>query len=315
MHGTPQARTGRPSRPRRLAVSATDALLLVLTVIWGANFVVVKLAVAEIPPRGFNTLRLLVASTFLLVVLRIRRRPWPARPAWPRLALLAFVGQFLYQLAFLGGLARSSVANTSLILGCVPVAVLLLNAGSGDREPVRRLDWLGVGLSVFGVYVVAGPGSEAGRASLAGDLLTLASVWCWALYTVGSRSLLVHYSPLAVTGCSMALGTLFYAPFGIPDLIALDWARVSRGAWAGLLASGILSLGVAYVIWYTAIQRIGSARTAIYSNLTPVAAMTVASIWLQEPIGRSKIAGAVCILAGLALTRLERRAGVMPPEE
>jgi drug/metabolite transporter (DMT)-like permease len=58
------------------------------------------------------------------------------------------------------------------------------------------------------------------------------------------------------------------------------------------------------MVWYTAVQRIGSSRTAIYSNLTPIIAMIVAAIWLGEQITRSQILGAVFILSGIAITRL-----------
>ena len=58
------------------------------------------------------------------------------------------------------------------------------------------------------------------------------------------------------------------------------------------------------MVWYTAVQRIGSSRTAIYSNLTPIVAMIVAAVWLGEPITRPQILGAALILSGIAVTRL-----------
>jgi drug/metabolite transporter (DMT)-like permease len=61
------------------------------------------------------------------------------------------------------------------------------------------------------------------------------------------------------------------------------------------------------MVWYTAVQTIGSTRTAVYSNVTPIAAMIVAAIWLGEPITVRKLAGAAAVIAGLAVTRLERQ--------
>ena len=63
---------------------------------------------------------------------------------------------------------------------------------------------------------------------------------------------------------------------------------------------------MAHIIWYTGVQRLGSARTSVYSNLVPVAAMAVAFFWLHEPIGAVRLAGAALVLAGLVLTRVER---------
>ena len=58
----------------------------------------------------------------------------------------------------------------------------------------------------------------------------------------------------------------------------------------------------AYLIWYTAVQRIGSARTSTYSNMVPAAALIVAIIWLREPVAPLKRAGAAAILGGVLLT-------------
>ena len=115
---------------------------------------------------------------------------------------------------------------------------------------------------------------------------------CWAAYTVGSRSLLTRHSPLVVTGFTMTIGSALYAPFGVPSLLRLDWTAVSWWAWALLVYSAVFALVVAYLIWYTAVQRVGNNRTSIYSNVVPLVAMAVAAAVLGEPITARKIAGA-----------------------
>ena len=70
--------------PARLKFTPVDVLLLFLVIIWGTNFSVVKVVVAEIPPFGFNTLRLITASVVLLLAVRVTGAPAPARSAWPR---------------------------------------------------------------------------------------------------------------------------------------------------------------------------------------------------------------------------------------
>jgi drug/metabolite transporter (DMT)-like permease len=75
------------------------------------------------------------------------------------------------------------------------------------------------------------------------------------------------------------------------------------------VASGVLALSVSHIIWYTGVQRLGSARTSVYSNLVPVVAMAIAAVWLREPIGAAKIAGAALVLTGLLLTRVGQHSG------
>jgi drug/metabolite transporter (DMT)-like permease len=75
---------------------------------------------------------------------------------------------------------------------------------------------------------------------------------------------------------------------------------------AGAL-SALLALNLAYVIWYMGVQRLGPARTSIYSNGVPIVAMAVATVWLGEPLTGTKVAGAAAVLSGVLLTRLGRR--------
>src|SRR5206468_10593146 len=90
------------------------------------------------------------------------------------------------------------------------------------------------------------------------------------------------------------------------------WRDVSARAWWAVVLSAVFALCVAYMIWYTALQRIGNTRTAIYSNMVPIAAMLVAWLWLGEHIGAAKLAGAVAILLGVGFTKVQRDETAVP---
>ncbi len=201
---------------RRLPLTPIDGLLLLMVLIWGGNFTVVKFALQHITPLSFNALRLIVASAVFLAAIWWTGLPRFTRGEWIRLVALGVIGHFVYQMGFLGGLARTSASNSSLILGCSPVAVALVSAAAG-HERVARAQWVGVLLSVAGIYLVVGSGARFGGASLLGDLLTFGAAWCWAVYTVGSRTLLTRHSPLAVTGITLSVGTLFYVSSSRPS--------------------------------------------------------------------------------------------------
>jgi drug/metabolite transporter (DMT)-like permease len=301
---------------RWLTLTPFDGLLLLMVLIWGANYSVVKSAIGEIPPQVFNVLRMSVASAIFLAALLARGLPRVARADWARLALLGTVGHFVYQVCFMAGLSRTSASNSALIIGCSPVAVSIASALAG-HERVPRTQWIGVVLSVAGVYMVVGTGAEFGGSSLAGDLFTLAAVCCWAVYTVGSRPLLARYSPLAVTGITMLAGTALYAPASVPQLLQVDWGSIPAWAWAAMVLSAVLALNVAYLIWYTSVLRIGNVRTSAYSNFIPLVAMSVAAAVLGESITAPKLAGAAAILTGVAITRIaaRRHAAPEPPAE
>ena len=82
----------------RLHLTPLDGLLVVL--IWGSNFSIVKVAIEEIPIFGFNTLRMAAACIVLLAVSRLNPEGAPGRGDWPRLTTLGFFGRCCYQLAF-----------------------------------------------------------------------------------------------------------------------------------------------------------------------------------------------------------------------
>jgi len=311
-----------------------DALLLLMILIWGSNYSIVKAALSQIPPLPFNSLRLSLASLLFLASLAVTggpknpagvggRRGWRAFPSaravsgrdWLAIAVLGAIGHFLYQMCFVGGVARTSVSNVSLILGTSPVAVAMLSSAVG-HEQVNRRHWIGAVLSVGGVYLVAGRGASLSGQTLVGDLLAVCAVLCWTVYTVAARSLLERHPPLVVTGYTMAIGAVLYVPFGLSGLRALDWGSVGPGAWSGLVFSAVFALYVAYLAWHTAVQRIGNLRTSVYSNMLPVLAMVIAAIWLNEEITGSKVVGASAILAGVGITRIDAaRSAPVPPEE
>jgi drug/metabolite transporter (DMT)-like permease len=301
-----------PVPARRFPLAPIDALVILTTLVWGANYAIVKSALRQIPELSFNALRLGIASALFLVVLAVypsaRPRPFPTARRftareWLALAGLAVSGHFLYQLCFLGSLARTSVANSSLIVGTSPVAISLLAAAVG-QERVSRLHWVGAAVSLSGVYLLVGTGANVTRASVTGDVLMIAGVCCWAIYAIGSAPMLRRHAPIALTGYTMAIGSVLYLPVALPELSRLQLADVSPASWAALAYSAVFALFAAYIVWHTAIQRIGNVRTAMYSNFIPLTALATAVVVLGDRLTARQLAGAAAVLTGVALTRL-----------
>jgi drug/metabolite transporter (DMT)-like permease len=289
-----------------------DLLLLLMVIIWGSNFSAVKYALRDFPEVSFNALRLLLASIVFLVAIAVvrSRRDRDGHPItppltprdWRVIVLLGVLGTGFYQLLFLAGVARTSVANSSLIFGCTPVAVAILSSIAGhDRLTLAR--WLGAALSFAGIYTLVGHRAELSGSTLLGDAMIFGAMLCWSIYSVVAQPLLKRHSPLIVTGWAMIVGTILYLfVVGIP-VLQTNWSAISPTSWWLMVASSLLALAFSYIVWYTAVQRIGSTRTAVYSNLTPIVAMIVAAVWLGEQIGRTQVLGGFLILSGIAVTR------------
>lgn len=293
-----------------------------MVVIWGANYSVIKRAFLEIPPQPFNAIRMALAACVFLITIRLAQRraratrgrmspifytPFPlTRRDRIDLFWLGLVGHWMYQLFFVGGVAKTSVSNGALIIGATPVAIATVSALLG-REAIGILHWIGAAVSVAGIYFVVGRGASFGGATLGGDLLVMISVACWTTYTLGAAHLIKRHSPLYVTGMTMAIGAVPYALLALPQIVAMNWAAVSAWTWTALVLSALLALCLSYLIWYIAVQRIGPARTSLYSNLVPIVAIGVAAIWLGEPLTPPKLTGAGLVLAGVFLSRLGRK--------
>ena len=295
----------------RLGFTRLDAWLLLMTFFWGSNFTVLKAAMRELPGPGLNGMRMVLASLLFLAVIAWREGlvtsvRGVARADWPAIIGLSLVGHGLYQLLFLGGVARTSVANSALIFGCTPVTVSLLSAALGHERP-GWTRWAGTALSLAGIYFVVGHGARQGISSPAGDLLILLAMISWSIYTVGTRPLLDRYSPVFITGLTMTIGTLVYAPFALTWLKGVDLTAVSALAWVGVAYSAAFALVASYIIWYTAVHQLGGGHTAIYSNVVPIVAMAVATLVLGEPTTSAKLVGTAAVLAGVAFTRLDPR--------
>jgi drug/metabolite transporter (DMT)-like permease len=281
--------------------------MLLVCLIWGINFSVVKSALGAMPALAFTALRFLLSSVVLWLILRWQtgRVAFPKGSVW-QLVVLGILGNTIYQAAFTVGLAHTSATNSALIISTVPSVVVALGALLGIERPTRRMV-IGVVLGTAGVVlVIAAKGVSFDRSTLTGDLLSVAALFCWAGYTLGVRRLPKEITPLEVTALTTFTGTPGLVLAGLPDLLKLRWTAMPLAVWGSMAYASILSLGVAYVIWNTSIQRVGSSRTAIYMCVTPIVATVAAWIILGEHPVPLQGVGAALIFAGVVLSRRER---------
>jgi drug/metabolite transporter (DMT)-like permease len=288
----------------RLGLTMTDLTMILVVLIWGANFSVVKLALAELPPLAFAALRFTIAGAILWALMLIREgAPKLPKGALWKLTWVGIVGNTLYQVFFTLGLQRTTAANASLLIATTPALVAGFGALLGI-ERLRRATVLGIGLALAGVaLVLAARGLSFTQAGLIGDLMLLACAICWTIYTLGVRSVGAGLSPLAITTWTMVTGVPGLLLVSAPDLLATDWAAVSAGAWWGLAYATVLALVLAYLLWNNSVRVAGSNRTAIYGCAIPLVATLVAWPALGETPTPLQAVGAALIVAGVLMTR------------
>ena len=295
-----------------------DLAIVLLVVIWGSNFSVVKAALNEFSPLAFNSTRFVLASVVLALFLaasgtRIRFEKGDAL----RLVGLGLLGNVVYQALFIYGINGTRAGNAALMLSSVPLIVTVLSVGL-KHETISRAGWAGVALSIAGIVLILWGGSGGlsfGSDTIRGDLTMLAAALGWSVYTVLSSPYVQRYGTLPVTAFTMWTGTVGLVAVSTPALLAQDWSSISPGAWGGLVFSGALAIALAYILWYYGIRHLGSSRTAVYSNTVPVVALIVAWLTLGEVPTWFQVAGTVLILGGIALARMRRVPAEVPEDE
>jgi drug/metabolite transporter (DMT)-like permease len=282
----------------------TDLLLLTMAVIWGVNFVVVKYATHIFNPVAFTGLRVGTAAAFLVAFAFARGGFALSRHDVLRLLFLGVIGNGLYQLFFVHGVARTRAGNASLIVGAAP-AFIALAARARGMERVKRMTLVGIALSVIGVaLVIAGSATSSnGQTTLLGSVLVFLGVLCWTAYTIMLQPYTKRIDVIQLSAVTMVGGAVPLLVASMPALVATDWSSVGAGGWLALFYSSVISMGVAYFFWYRGLRVLGPTRTAVYSNLQPIVALLAAWAFLGEVPTIFQGLGAVTIIAGVFLTR------------
>jgi drug/metabolite transporter (DMT)-like permease len=285
-------------------------MLLFVVVIWGANLVLIKITFDVMNPSAFNGVRMTLALAVLMGFLLIREgwKPIPMGDAL-KLAGLGLVGNAAFQIFIISGLNLTRPENAALIQATIPVwAALLVGLAGWERISLRL--WIGIILSFAGValviYSTSGGFSLDSGSAILGDLLVLASGISWAIYTVFSKNLLQRYSPLRVSTLALCAGLPAIWIFTLPAVFSTNWNEVPLLGWASIIFSGMFSIAINYILWSTAVQKVGAARTAVFQNLSPIITFMTAYVVIQEPIYLLQLAGGVVVLLGVWLTIRQR---------
>ncbi len=289
---------------------------LVLTpLFWAGNAVVAKGTVAHIPPLSMSFWRWVIALAILLPFGfpgLWRQRHVVRQYLGSMLALATFSVAAFNSLLYFAAITTTAT-NIALLNSTIPIFVALLSwVLLGDRT--RPVQALGIGLAILGILAVVARGDLSvltGLQAQPGDLIMVAAVFSWGLFSVLLRRQAVPLPALAFLTAQILLGTLVILPFFLVDVLFVSGGfELSQSTVLPLLYFAIFPGILAYAFWNHGVHKIGPANAAIFMYLTPVFASVLASVFLGESLGLFHIIGGVLILAGLLLAT---RAGQKKP--
>ena len=280
--------------PRNLVI------LLLLSLIWGASFLFIKVAVATIPPLCVAFGRTSLAAVLLYLVLRSRGLKMPGGgPVWGTFLLMGlFNGALPYTLITWAEIHLDS-GLAAIINALMPLfTVLLAHLFTGDE----RLNWMkvvGIFLGFLGVVTLIGPAALKGLGrDVLSQLAVMAAALCYAIAVIFGRRL------KEVTPLVCATGQLFCAAFlTLPMVLLFDgpWAlSPSFISVAALTCLSLLGTALAYLLYYYLLPRIGSTNLSLVTYLIPITGIFWGASLLGERLHWSAFLALGLILAGIA---------------
>jgi drug/metabolite transporter (DMT)-like permease len=287
-------------------------LLLSLAAAWGASYLFIKVAVEDIEPAPMMAARSLIAAAllvpYLLVTLGRRRAFDDLRSSWRDALVLGAINAAIpfWLVAWGEKHVDSSVAG--IAQATVPLCSFLVGLRFLPHERIAPARWVGVGLGIVGVGLLAGFNPEGGWWAVAGTLaVVLASLSYASAAIYGQLRLRTVSGPVLAAG-SMVAATVLLLPL---SLFQLPDQRPGWQAVAGLLALAVVGTALAQLVLYRVLALYGARRLSLVTYLMPAFALAYGALLLDEPVTGAAVGGLALILLGVGFgsgaVRLGRR--------
>ena len=270
-------------------------------IIWGSTYLGIELAAETMPGTFTAGVRFALAGLLMLAFLAWRRGRASLRIGRAELASAAVVGLLLpgaNSLLFITE-RKVPIGLTSLIIASVPLWVLLLRLAARERPDLVAS--LGLVVGFAGIVLLVQPGGDSGP--LGYLLLTVAAAVMWALGSFLSPKIPVPQDPLVATGYEMFTGGVALIAIG---LATTSPSELSPSDWSGRSIFGLVYLILfGSIVGYTAyawlLQNAPLGQVSTYAYVNPVVAIALGVIVLDESITARIVAGALLILAAVAI--------------
>jgi len=284
-------------------------LMVLVTVCWASNIIAGKQALTGFGALALAQLRVLGSALIFVICFlasgRMRRLQLSQRK-WLFLVAMAACGIALNQLTFIGGMARSTVAHTGLIVALGPVTVLII-AVIIRLEALTAWKFVGMLIAFAGVGVLTvDKAGQGGTSHWVGDLILLASTLVFAIYTVLMKEVADHFDALTLNTLTFLLGAIMMLPFCARSVMATNWGALRFEAWWGLGFLVVFGSVISYLLFAYVMTELAASRVAAFNYLQPVIASGLGIWLLSERLTSKVLMGGALILAGVYLTERER---------
>ena len=272
--------------------------LVLLAALWGVSFMFMRIAGPEFGPFALVEVRVAIAALFLLPILLHREGFGQVQENWGRIAIIGACNSGVPFLLFTYSTLHITGGLSAILNGTAPLwAALIAWAWLSDRLTVGQV--LGLFVGFAGVYLLVW---DSGPMSLSGTLLAILAATFGAFLYGLAANMTKRYAqgitPLAMSTGSMIAATVIVFPGA---LLAWPDDPVSLIAWSSVIAMGIGSTALAYILYFRLIRNVGPAKAIAVTYLVPVFAMVFGAIFIAETITLMMIIACAVIFLGTAL--------------
>lgn len=244
----------------------------------------------------------------------VRRRPGDAELTRHDRVLLfweSFLGNFLFSICMLFGVAATSAVAAGVVMAGIPAAVALLSwLFLGER--IGRRIAAGIACAVAGIGWLALARTDAAGASarepLRGHALLIGAVFCEAAYVVIGKRLTAQVSPRRISALINLWGLALVTPFGLWQALQFDFAAVKPPIWGLLLFYALAASMVTVWLWMQGLRSVPAPQAGVFSVLLPLASTAVGVFLLGETLDAAQFSALLLALAGLLLATWPARA-------
>ena len=278
-------------------------LLLALGIMWGTSYAFIKLGVETLPTFTLIATRLAIGLGLLATVVLVAREPVPRSPrTYVHLAVMAAINIVIpFSLITWAELSVDS-AIAAILNGAVPLIVIVLAALTFHDEPITLNRLVGITVGYVGVIVLVFPGLAAavGGSEFTGELALIGSTVAYAIGAVYSRKNIRGLRPMIPAvfqvGFAFLMVSVLALVFENPFAVTWNLDAVVAVLWLGLLGSGL-----AYLLMFRLLSRIGATATSQLAYLLPVVGIVTGALMFGETIDARVAVGTALILGGVAL--------------
>jgi drug/metabolite transporter (DMT)-like permease len=287
------------------------ALLLILSVLWGASYSLIKIGVETIPPITLIAARTVVAAAVLILVIRWRGLHLPNDAAtWRRFLFQACLNSVI-PFTLIAWAEQTTDAGLATILNSTsPIFAFLLTALVTRHEPITGRKLFGVVAGLVGTCLIVGVQAADGLGQQVwAQLAIVVATVCYAGAAIFGKSF-KGQDPIMPAAGSLLCGGAILVP--VSFIVDRPWGLTpSLSSILALLVLSVLSTALALVIYFRLVQTLGSVGATAQSYLRVPIGMAISVVFLGETVTPAAWLGLVCTLAGVAAMTIPVRQRVL----